>query len=62
MLFLRRAVLRWVLTVVAVPVVAELADLAGRRLETTRGPSPVSRGLRKGATRLRRFDRRRGRR
>jgi hypothetical protein len=62
MLLLRRALFRWVLTVVAVPVVAGLADLAGRRLEVARGPSRMSRGLRTGAARLRRFDRRRGRR
>jgi hypothetical protein len=58
---IRRTLLRWVVAVVAVPVAAEVADRVGRRLEATRGPSPASRGLRAGATRLRRFERRRRR-
>jgi hypothetical protein len=55
MMRLRRALLRWVLAAVAVPVAAEVADRVAGRLEATRGGSPVSRGLRSGATRLRRI-------
>ncbi|MCA1844312.1 MAG: hypothetical protein LC792_14210 [Actinobacteria bacterium] len=51
---LRRAVLRWVLAAIALPVAAEVADRLGRRLEATRGRSAMSRGLRSGAARLRR--------
>ncbi|MCA1845420.1 MAG: hypothetical protein LC792_19950 [Actinobacteria bacterium] len=51
---LRGALLRWVLAAVALPVAAEVADRLGRRLETTRGRSGVTRGLRSASTGLRR--------
>jgi len=55
MLRRRRAALRWVLAAVALPVAAEAAERLGRRLEATRGRSGLSRGLRSGATGLRRL-------
>ena len=54
MLMLRRALLRWVLAAIAVPVAAEVADRLGRGIETRRGRTRLSDGLRGGATRLRR--------
>ena len=54
MMWLRRALLRWVLVAVALPVAAEVADRLGRRLEASRGSSAVSRGLGSGAAGLRR--------
>lgn len=55
MLRLRRALLRWVLAAVALPVAAEAADRLGQRLEASRGRSGVSRGLRSGAAGMRRL-------
>jgi hypothetical protein len=55
MMRLRRALLRWVLAAVAVPVAAEVADRVAGRLEASRGRSRVSGGLRSGAARLRRL-------
>ena len=54
MLMLRRALLRWVLATIAVTVAAEVADRLGRGLETRRGRSRLSEGLRSGAVRMRR--------
>lgn len=54
MLMLRRALLRWLLAAIAVPVAAEVADRLGRGLETRRGRSRLSEGLQSGAVRLRR--------
>ena len=51
---LKRALLRWALAAIAVPVAAEVADRLGRRLEESRGPNRVSRGLERGAVSLRR--------
>lgn len=42
---LRRAIRRWMLVGVAVPVVATVADRLGRRLEANHGRSLSSRGL-----------------
>ena len=50
----RRAVRRWMLLGVAVPLGAGLADRLGRRLEARGGPTVWSRGLRSGAAGLRR--------
>jgi len=61
MLKLRRALLRWVLAAIAVPVAAEVADRLGRGLEARRGRSGLSEGLRRGAVRLRRLKAKRGR-
>lgn len=57
MLRLRRALLRWVLAAVAVPLAAEVAERVGRQLEERRGASKWSRGLKGGAARLRELQR-----
>ncbi|HET9770818.1 MAG TPA: hypothetical protein VFS16_08010 [Acidimicrobiia bacterium] len=62
MLLLRRALLRWLLAAVAVPVAAEAADRLGRHLEASRGRTGLSRGLQGGAARLRRVQAKRHRR
>jgi len=61
MLKLRRALLRWLLAAIAVPVAAEVADRVGRGLEARRGPTRLSRGLQGGAVRLRRLKAKRAR-
>jgi hypothetical protein len=61
MMRLRRAVLRWLVAVVALPVAAEAADRLGRRLEAGRGRSTTTRALRSGAAGLRRLQAKRGR-
>jgi hypothetical protein len=55
MLKLRRALLRWALAAIAVPVAAEVADRVGKSLEAKRGRSRLSTGLQEGAVRLRRL-------
>jgi len=62
MMRLRRAILRWLVAVVALPVAAEVADRVGRRLEAGRGRTATTRALRSGAAGLRRAQakRRRG--
>lgn len=62
MLKVRRALLRWVLAAIAVPVAAEVAERVGRCLENRRGPSKWSRRLQRGAAKLRDLQRSRRRR
>ncbi|SSC23790.1 Hypothetical protein KLENKIAIHU_2392, partial [Klenkia terrae] len=45
--FLSRRLRTWVLLSVAVPLLSRLLRGAGQQLETRRGPSSLSRGLRK---------------
>ena len=52
----RRAVGRWAVVAVGVPVTAKVADRLGQRIESRQGgPTRWSKGLRGGAARLRRL-------
>lgn len=52
-LLLSRRLRRWVLLAVGLPLLGRLLESAGGRVEQTRGPGRLSRGLLGGATLLR---------
>ena len=55
--FFSRRFRLWLMVVVGLPLVRRLLGSAGTALESRRGPSPVSRGLRKTDQYLARYER-----